>query len=67
MLETSLHHQVVIQLGLEDRSQVLATPWNLVLETADRTQTVLSKGTTVLDLFDRLGTGRTLLILLSPK
>jgi hypothetical protein len=66
VLETSLHHQVVIQLGLEDRSQVLATPWNLVLETAARTQTVLSEGTTVLDLFDRLGTGRTLLILGEP-
>lgn len=66
VLEMSLHHQVIIQLGLEDRSHVLATPWNLVLETADRTQTVLSEGTTVLDLFDRLGTGRTLLILGEP-
>jgi Cdc6-like AAA superfamily ATPase len=66
VLETSLHHQVVIQLGLEDRSNVLATPWNLVLETADRTQTILSEGTTVLDLFERLGTGRTLLILGEP-
>jgi hypothetical protein len=66
VLETSLHHQVVIQLGLEDRSNVLATPWNLVVETAHRTQTVLSEGTTVLDLFDRLGTGRTLLILGEP-
>jgi uncharacterized membrane protein len=26
VLETSLHHQVVIQLGLEDRSHVLAMP-----------------------------------------
>lgn len=66
VLETSLHHQVVIQLGLEDRSHVLATPWNLVVETADRTQTILSEGTIVLDLFDRLGTGRTLLILGEP-
>lgn len=66
VLETSLHHQVVIQLGLEDRSHVLATPWNLVVETADRAQTILSEGTTVLDLFDQLGTGRTLLILGEP-
>ena len=66
VLETSLHHQGIIQLGLEDRSHVLATPWNLVVETADRTQTILSEGTTVLDLFDQLGTGRTLLILGEP-
>lgn len=66
VLEASLHHQVIIQLGLEDRSNVLATPWNLVVETADRTQTVLSQDTTVLNLFDRLGTGRTLLILGEP-
>ncbi len=40
---------------ITNRSHVLATPWNLVVETAERTQTILSEGTTVLDLFDQLG------------
>ena len=66
VLETSLHHQVAMQLGLEDRSNLLVTPWNLGLETVDQAQPFLSESTTVIDLFDQLGTGRTLLILGEP-
>ncbi|NJN88846.1 MAG: NACHT domain-containing protein, partial [Leptolyngbyaceae cyanobacterium SL_7_1] len=66
VLETSLHHQVVLQLGLEDRFDALVMPWNLVLETTDQAESVLPDGTTVIDLFDQLGTGRTLLILGEP-
>jgi Cdc6-like AAA superfamily ATPase len=66
VLETSLHHQVVIQLSLEDRLDALATPWNLVLEAAGQPQCRLPESTTVIDLFDQLGTGRTLLILGEP-
>ncbi len=66
VLEASLHHQVVMQLGLEERSQVLATPWSLGLEPVGAAQSILPEGTTVIDLFDQLGTGRTLLLLGEP-
>jgi DNA polymerase III delta prime subunit len=66
VLEASLHHQVVMQLGLEERSQVLVTPWSLGLEPVGAAQPVLPEGTTVIDLFDQLGTGRTLLLLGEP-
>ncbi|MEO0532915.1 MAG: NACHT domain-containing protein [Cyanobacteria bacterium P01_A01_bin.123] len=66
VLETSLHHQVVMQLGLEDRSNGVAAPWNLGLAAVEQTQTALPEKTRVIDLFDQLGIGRTLLILGEP-
>ena len=66
VLEASLHHQVVMQLGLEERSHVLVAPWALGLEPVDAAQTVLPEDTTVIALFDQLGTGRTLLLLGEP-
>ena len=55
VLETSLHHQVAMQLGLEDRSNLLVTPWSLGLEDTDQAQPCLPENTTVVDLFDQLG------------
>ena len=66
VLEASLHHQVVMQLGLEERSQALTAPWSLGLEPVGAAQSILPEGTTVIDLFDQLGTGRTLLLLGEP-
>ena len=66
VLETSLHHRVAIQLGLEDRSDALATPWDLGLEAEEQAHTPLPENNTVIDLFDQLGPGRTLLILGEP-
>ncbi len=66
VLETSLHDQALIALGLEKRSDAVASPWNLELETTDEQPKKLLQGTKVISIFDQLGEGRTLLILGEP-
>ena len=66
VLERSLYKQVLIELGLEERPDTLAQPWNMVLQTSDEEPTPLPQGTKVIDLFDEIGEGRTLLILGEP-
>ena len=66
VLERSLHNQVMIELGLEERPNTLAQPWNMVLQTANENSKPLPEGTKVIDLFDEIGEGRTLLILGEP-
>lgn len=66
VLEASLHDQILIDLGLEDRAEAVTSAWNLELQTdPDRCQ-VLLPGTKVVTIFDQLGDGRTLLILGEP-
>jgi hypothetical protein len=66
VLEKSLYNQVLIELGLEKRSGAVAPPWNMVLETEDESFKPLPQGTKVIDLFDQIGAGRSLLILGEP-
>lgn len=66
VLEASLHERVMLELGLEERADAVATPWNVTLTNADQTETVVPSDTPVLSIFDQLGTGRTLLILGEP-
>ncbi len=66
VLEHSLHGQVLLTLGLEERSQALALPWNLSYETAKQPSRPLDSSTKVFDVFRRLGEGRSLLILGEP-
>lgn len=66
VLETSLHDQVLIALGLEERSQAVASPWNLALESGQQRVKTLPEGTQIIAIFDDLGPGRTLLILGEP-
>ncbi len=66
VLETSLHDQVLIELGLEERADAVVSSWNMELETTDEAQKPLPKGTKVISIFDQLGEGRTLLILGEP-
>ena len=53
-------------VGLEERPAAVAPPWNLLLETSGKTPKTPPAGTTVVSLFDQIGTGRTLLILGEP-
>jgi hypothetical protein len=62
VLEKSLHNRVLIELGLEERPNAVTHPWNLV----DEEQKPLPQGTKAINLFDKLGDGRTLLILGEP-
>lgn len=66
VLETSLHGVALIELGLENRLDVLAHPWGMLWETSEHTRQKLSQSTKVIDLFLQMGTGRSLLILGEP-
>ena len=66
VLEHSLHGQVLLTLGLEERSQALALPWNISYEANIEPIRPLDAGTRVFDLFQQLGEGRSLLILGEP-
>ncbi|MGD1900016.1 MAG: protein kinase [Phormidesmis sp.] len=66
VLEQSLHGHVLLTLGLEERSQALALPWNISWETAAQPARPLDAGTKVFNIFQQLGEGRSLLILGEP-
>ncbi len=66
VLETSLHGKVLIELGLEERKNAVNRPWGLVWEDLENPQQELPPGTRIIDKFDELGAGRTLLILGQP-
>jgi serine/threonine protein kinase len=66
VLETSLHDQVLVVLGMEDRSDVVSSPWNMSWQTQQKPERTLPQGTPIVMIFDQLGTGRSLLILGEP-
>ncbi|MCA1995403.1 MAG: NACHT domain-containing protein, partial [Coleofasciculus sp. S288] len=66
VLENSLHNRVLLNLGLEERPKAVNHPWNLTIETPDELPKPLPQLTRVIDLFDSIGEGRTLLILGEP-
>ena len=66
VLENSLHNRMAIELPLEEDLEAVAHPLNLTEETPDQSCKPLPEGTTVIDLFDAMGEGRTLLILGEP-
>jgi serine/threonine protein kinase/GTPase SAR1 family protein len=66
VLDTSLHDQVLMTLGMEARSQAVASPWNVAVEMEQSPIDALPKGTPIIAVWDQLGTGRTLLILGEP-
>ena len=66
VLEKSLYNQVMIELGLEERPDAITNPWNVIIEMDDSSPQPLPDGTKIIDIFDQIGTGRTLLILGEP-
>ncbi|NEQ74959.1 MAG: NACHT domain-containing protein [Okeania sp. SIO2C9] len=66
VLETSLHGKVLIELGLEERKNAVNRPWGLLWSDLENPQQELPPGTRIIDKFDELGAGRTLLILGEP-
>jgi hypothetical protein len=66
LLEKSLHGRLRIELGLEERLDAIAHPWGMVWETPEQLRTNLDPGTRIIDVFDRMGMGGTLLILGEP-
>jgi len=66
VLETSLHGKVLIELGLEERKNAVNRPWGLLWSDLENPEQELPPGTRIIDKFDELGAGRTLLILGEP-
>ena len=66
VLSTSLHGKAMISLGLEKRLDAVELPWGMVWETSDQPRQPLALNTKIIDQFDALGSGRTLLILGAP-
>ncbi|MDJ0514783.1 MAG: AAA-like domain-containing protein [Trichodesmium sp. MO_231.B1] len=66
VLETSLHGKVLIELGLEERKNAVNRPWGLLWSDLENPQQELPLGTRIIDKFDELGAGGTLLILGEP-
>ncbi|MEM9164589.1 MAG: NACHT domain-containing protein, partial [Cyanobacteria bacterium P01_F01_bin.4] len=66
VLENSLHGQVLLTLGMEERLDAIAPPWNITWAADGQPARLLPEGTSVIDIFDQIGEGRTLLILGEP-
>jgi len=66
VLNHSLHGQVLLTLGLEERADALALPWNISYQSDARSPQPLAPDTRVSALFDQMGEGRSLLILGEP-
>jgi NACHT domain len=66
VLEKSLHARVSIELGLQDRPDLVQQPFSDVAEFAAAPGQALPEGTPATTVFDRLGSGRTLLIVGEP-
>jgi NACHT domain len=66
VLEKSLHERVSIELGLEKRPKLVKKTFSDVDEFVDAPGQALPEGTSVNTVFDRMGSGRTLLIVGEP-
>lgn len=66
VLEKSLHNQILIELGFEEKPDAIQTPFPGVEEISEQSGQDNSKGTNVTEIFQQMGMGRTLLILGEP-
>lgn len=66
VLERSLHGQVLLTLGLEERPDAIAPPWQITYATSGQSPQPLPAGTQASHVFNAIGEGRTLLILGEP-
>ena len=66
VLETSLHTRALIELGLQDRSDLVQRPFREVAEFPEVSGQALIEGISATTVFEQMGAGRTLLILGEP-
>jgi hypothetical protein len=66
VLEKSLHARVSIELGLQERPDLVQQPFSDFAEFAAAPGQALPEGTPATTVFDRMGSGRTLLIVGEP-
>ncbi|MDO9300211.1 MAG: NACHT domain-containing protein, partial [Anaerolineales bacterium] len=63
ILEKSLHGAILLDLGIKENPDVLNYPWAIKREA---NKEILPAGTSMLDIFQEIGMGRSLLILGAP-
>ena len=63
VLEKSLHTEAMIELGLEERTELVERPFT---GASEESRESLPTGTSAIEFFDQIGDGRTLLILGEP-
>ena len=66
VLAKSLHMQVLIKLGLEERNEFIQNPLHEIEEFPADSGQVFPEGIAAIDIFEEIGAGRTLLILGEP-
>ncbi|MEC4894331.1 MAG: protein kinase [Oscillatoria sp. PMC 1051.18] len=66
VLESSLHGRALIELGLENRGDLVEHPWGMVWLNQSELSQSLPTEVKISDLFQEMGTGRSLLILGEP-
>ncbi|MEB3282264.1 MAG: NACHT domain-containing protein [Lyngbya sp.] len=66
VLERSLHNKAMIDLGLEERPDLVKRPFSNVQISPEQSQKPLSTSRGITTAFNRMGEGRTLLILGEP-
>lgn len=66
VLKRSLHTKVLIELGLQERKELVQNPLSGVEEFPSESRKVFPDGTAATDIFEGIGAGRTLLILGEP-
>ena len=66
VLNHSLHGQVLLTLGLEERADAIALPWNITYQDAAQPAKPLPADAHISDIFQQMGDGRSLLILGEP-
>ncbi|MEM6452327.1 MAG: protein kinase [Cyanobacteria bacterium P01_D01_bin.105] len=66
VLHHSLHGQVLLTLGLEERATALALPWNISYQSDTSSAQPIAADTRISDIFQQMGEGRSLLILGEP-
>jgi len=64
VLENSLHNEVLIELGMEERKEAVEYSWDMIIQRPDQPNRTLSPGTKMIDVFDE--SGGSLLILGEP-
>jgi hypothetical protein len=64
VLENSLHNEVLIELGMEERKGAVEYPWDMVIQRPNQPNRKLPTGTKIVDVFDK--SGGSLLILGEP-
>lgn len=66
VLEKSLHTTALSELGLEEQLDAIERPFSSVQEIPDEFRQTLPEGTSITEVFNQMGEGRTLLILGEP-